>query len=51
MTCIKVFSCFQNTYTYSIKCETFRSALLREIYLPSDMKAKPDLSLEWDEPW
>ena len=29
----------------------FRSALLREIYLPSDMKAKPDLSLEWDEPW
>ena len=53
MTCIKVFSCFENTYTYCIKCETFRSALLPEIYLPSGMKAKitPDLSLVWDEPW
>ena len=43
MTCIKVFSCFQNTYTYCIKCETFRSALLPEIYLPSDMKLRQSL--------
>ena len=35
-------------YTYCIKCKTFQFALLPKIYLISEMKAEPDLSLVWD---
>ena len=36
-------------YTYCIKCKTFQFALLPKIYLISEIKAEPDLSLVWDE--